>query len=433
MILSDLLLFINYFILLYFVSVNGVYITLYAISLVEVATYTGRETFRTLPDPFDTGYAPPISLVVPAYNEEDTVVESVRSFLALDYHLHEVVLVNDGSEDNTLELLREAFDLYPSEQPIRWLLQTKPVHTVYQSATERLVVLDKENGGKADALNAGLCAASYPLACNTEADTFLEEDSLQKISRPLLKWDDAVAVGGIVRIANDKEFEHGRLVETPAPRKALPTFQVVEYLRAFISTRTAWGRLNALMIVSGAFGLFKRHTLIEAGGYAEDSVGEDMELATRLHHYMRRTGRRYHIPFAPDPVAWTMVPDTLGELRKQREHWHRGLLDTLVRHRRMFFNPRYGVVGLFGMPYYLIFEFLGPFVEIVGYLAFLTALFLGAVNLKFALIFFLVAFGLGSLLSLVAIFLEQLRTGQYHRRRDLAKLMLFGVLEKVKS
>jgi cellulose synthase/poly-beta-1,6-N-acetylglucosamine synthase-like glycosyltransferase len=426
---SDFILTVNYFVLGYFLSINAVYVVLYLISFAEIADYVRREVFSGFSELFTSNYAPPVSVVVPAYNEEATITDSVRSFLTLHYPLHEVIVVNDGSRDGTLEVLMQEFGLYESDQPVRMQLETAPLRGIYTSPTERLIVVDKENGGKADALNAGICAASYPLVCCMDADIILEEDALLRIARPIIETGSVAAVGGIIRVANGCEFENGRLIKVKTPRKPLPNFQIVEYLRAFIAVRTAWSKLKCLLIISGAFGMFRRRDLIMAGGYSGDTVGEDMELTTRIHHVLRENDRKYRISFVPDPIAWTEVPDTLRVLRRQRDRWHRGLIETLVRHRRMLFNPRYGTVGLIAMPYFFVFELLGPVIELVGYVAFVAGVALGVINGPFALAFFLAAVGLGVLLSTAAVFLEELRLERYPRSWDLIKLTLYGVLE----
>lgn len=406
---SDLLLIINYCILGYFVLINAVYLALYVISFLEISDYTRRELFSGLQELFSSAYAPPVSVIVPAYNEQATIGASVRSFLALHYPLHEVVVVNDGSKDNTLEVLKREFDLWESDQPVRMQLPTAPLRGVYSSPYERLIVVDKENGGKADSLNAGICVARYPLVCCIDADIILEEDALLRVARPMIESSEVVAVGGIVRVANGCKVESGQVTEVRTPREPIATFQIVEYLRGFLAGRTGWSKLNGLLIISGAFGMFRRQDLVASGGYARDTVGEDMEVVTRMHRTLRESQRKYRISFIPDPVAWTEVPTTLRVLRRQRDRWHRGLLDTLLRHRKMLFNPRYGTVGLLAMPYFFLFEFLGAVVEFLGYFAFAAGLLMGVLDLKFALVFFLVAIGLGVLLSISAVFLEELR------------------------
>ncbi len=425
----DVLIAINVAVLGYFVLMNGFYLLLYGISFVEVTSHARREVFAGLSELFASNYAPPVSVIVPAYNEEATIAESVRSFLALRYPLFEVVVVNDGSKDGTSEVLRREFGLLESDQPVRLQLESQPITNVYASATERLLMIDKENGGKADALNAGICAASFPLVCCIDADVILDEDALLRVARPMIESGDVAAVGGIVRVVNGCEVDAGRVVKIATPRDALPNFQIVEYLRAFLAGRTGWSALNCLLIISGAFGMFRRQDFIDAGGYAHDTVGEDMELVTRMHRLLRERNQKYRIAFVPDPVAWTEVPTSFRVLRRQRDRWHRGLMDTLIRHRKMLFNPRYGTVGLLAMPYFFLFEFLGPVVELVGYVAFAFGLALGALNVTFALAYFLVAVGLGVLLSSAAVLLEELRLSRYPRWRDLVKLTLYGVLE----
>ena len=427
--LSAFVLGVNYFILGYFLLINGVYLTLYAIAFPEIINYRWRQDFSDFDELFASDYVPPVSMVVPAYNEEATIADSVRSFLSLKYPLHEVVVVNDGSEDRTLEVLRREFALCASDRPVRMQLETAPLRGVYTSSSERLTVLDKENGGKSDALNAGICAASYPLVCCMDADVILEEDSLLHIARPMIESREVAAVGGIIRVANGSEFERGRLIEAKLPGKPLPNFQMVEYLRAFLASRTAWSKLNCLLIISGAFGMFRRSNLIFVGGFAHATVGEDMELITRGHRVLRENDRRYKISFIPDPVAWTEVPESLRVLRRQRDRWHRGLIETLVRHRKMLFNPRYGTVGLIGMPYYFLFEVLGPVIEVLGYFAFFIGLLLGVINVPFALALLVAAVGLGILLSTAAICLQALCIDRTVRWRDVGKILAYAVLE----
>ena len=429
MTISDFVLGINYAILGYFLLLNAVYLFLYMVSFVEIADYSRRELFSGLTELFTSNYAPPVSVIVPAYNEEATIVASVRSFLALRYPLFEVVVVNDGSKDRTVKTLRDEFGLSESDQPVRLQLKTQPIKHVYASPTERLILVDKENGGKADALNAGICAANYPLVCCIDADIILDEDALLRMARPMIESKKIVAVGGIVRVANGCEVEAGRVVKIKTPRASIPNYQIVEYLRAFLAGRTGWSVLNCLLIISGAFGMFRRQDFIEAGGYAHDTVGEDMEVVTRMHRTLRERGEEYGIAFIPDPVAWTEVPATLRVLRRQRDRWHRGLMDTLVRHRKMLLNPRYGTVGLLAMPYYFLFEFLGPVVELLGYIAVPLSLLFGFLDIEFAITFFLAAVGLGAVLSVAAIFLEELRFNRYPRWSDVLKLTLYGILE----
>lgn len=415
----------------YFVLVNSTQLLLYALSFVEVSRYARREAFSALPDLLSSNYVPPVSVVVPAYNEATCIADSVRSFLSLHYPMHEVIVVNDGSTDQTLDVLRREFGLVRSVHPMRQELASAPVRDVYAAEGTSLLVIDKVNGGKADALNAGVSAARYPLVCCLDADIVLEEDALLRIVRPMAESSEVAAVGGLVRVANGSRIERGRLVSAATPRGLLPNIQIVEYVRAFVIGRTAWSRLNALLIISGAFGLFRRADLVAAGGYATDTVGEDMELATRMHRTLRESGKRYRIAFVPDPVAWTEVPSTLRALGRQRDRWHRGLIDTVSRHRRMLLNPRYGTVGMLAMPYFVLFEVLGPVLELLGYILLVLGVTTGALAPSAFLAVAIAVVGLGALPSVAAVFLEELRLARYSSWRDLTRLLVCAVVENL--
>ena len=416
----------NYLVLGYFVVLNSGYILMSAVTIRSLVRY--RHLLRT----YDPDHAlsaetlPPITLIAPAYNEEATCVESTRAFLSIDYPNADILVVNDGSTDQTLERLIEAFDLVPTARAPTADLSTEKVRTIYQSRVHpSLWVIDKENGGKADALNVGICYCNTPLFCAMDADTIVEREGLIRMVRPFLEDQSTVAVGGIVRVANGCTVQSGRVRDVALPRSWLPKLQVLEYLRAFFFGRVAWDALGSMLIISGAFGLFRRETVVEAGGYATDTVGEDMELVVRMHRRLREAGRDYRVRFLPDPVAWTEVPSTLRVLRSQRNRWQRGLAETMVRHQRMLCNPRYGVVGLVAYPFFYFLETFGPVIEALGYVLFVVALLKGALSLPFTIAFFLVAFGVGMVLSLTAVVLEELSFRRYRRTGDL--LQLFGL------
>lgn len=373
----------------------------------------------------------PISIIAPAYNEERTVVESVRALLALEYPAFEVILVNDGSKDATLARLLEAFDMYEIFQAVKQDLRSQEIRGVYVSRThENLVVVDKVNGGKADALNAGINVATSPLVCAIDADTLVEPDALLRIVRPfLLEPERVVAAGGTIRIVNGCRVERGRIVGIGLARSPVAVFQVVEYLRAFLFGRISFNVLGGHLIISGAFGLFRKDALVKVGGYATDTVGEDMEIVTRLHRWHRERGIDYAVEFVPDPIGWTEAPESLQVLGRQRDRWQRGLLDTLVRHRRMLFNPRYGAVGMLTMPFFTFVEALSPLVELAGLAVFAGSLAVGAVDAAFAAMFLLVAFGLGVLLSVSSLLLEELSFHRYPRWRQVARLLAYAALE----
>jgi cellulose synthase/poly-beta-1,6-N-acetylglucosamine synthase-like glycosyltransferase len=418
------------FVVLYFLALNSLYLLFSFAAYLTLQQHRRRWTPRALGAVVRSPATPGISVIVPAYNEAFTVVETVRSLLSLNYPRFEIIVVNDGSTDNTLKGLVEEFGLVRAPASFVASLPSRSITAAYKSLTSReLIVLDKEQGGKSDTLNAGINVARYPLVCAMDADSLLEMHSLTRMVLPFLEDPDTVAVGGIVRIANGCTIESGRVAKVSLPDSRLARFQVVEYLRAFLAGRVAWSLVNGLLIVSGAFGVFRRDVLVEAGGFRSDTVTEDMELIVRLHRWCRERGQRYRIVFQPDPVCWTEAPESLGPLGRQRNRWQRGMLQVLGRHKRMTLNPRYGFVGLVSFPYHLIFEALGPLVEISGYLVAILALALGLLDWRLAQLFFLAAVVYGTLISLAAVALEELSFRKYSRVRDLLTLTLYGCLE----
>ena len=419
------------FILVFFFAINSYYLVLTVAGFwrtLRVFKEVRRPDQRRL---LRSPLTPPISLLAPAFNEEANVVDNVRSLLQLDYPLFEVILINDGSGDRTLSRLVDAFDLKPSARSFERVLPCKTIRGVYESATfPSLVVVDKENGGKADALNAGLNLSFYPLFCAIDADSILEPDALLRLVRPFIDAPGVtIAAGGVVRVANGCEIEGGRVHSVRLPRRPLPLIQIVEYLRAFLFGRMGWSTGNSLLVISGAFGLFEKKAAVLAGGYATDSVGEDMELVVRMHRYRRERKQRYRIGFVPDPICWTEVPRTFRVLRRQRTRWQRGLIDTLVRHRAMIGRPRYGTVGMVSLPGFVVFEMLSPLVELSGYilLPFLWAL--GLLSLSGAWTFFVLAIMYMVLVSSLAVLLEDIAFRRYPSVLDLGRLLIGAVLE----
>ena len=416
----------------YFIVVNGCQTAL----LVSATTAMRRHRQRVWQEDrvglLGSAVTPTISALAPAYNEEANVAESVHALMMLQYPALEVVLINDGSGDSTLEVLIRTFDLYPIHPIFRNQVQSQPVRGLYRSKIHpQLLVVDKENGGKADALNAGLNCATGELVCAIDADTLIEPDALLRIVRPFLTDENVVAAGGTIRVANGSTVAHGRVVDARVPRGLLAGCQTVEYLRSFLFGRLGWNNLGGNLIISGAFGLFRRESVLEVGGYTHDTVGEDMELIADLRRQGQDRGTASRVDFVPDPVAWTEVPESLRVLGRQRDRWHRGLTDVLRRHRGVLFNPRYRALGLVVYPYYLVVELLGPVVEALGVVAVPLGLVLGAVDVTFAALFLAVAYGWGVLLNVAVIALEELTYRRYQRWPDLLLLLLWSVVEGV--
>ncbi len=351
-------------------------------------------------------YYVPVSIVVPAYNEEVTIVSTVRSLLSLDYKLYEIIVVDDGSRDNTAQTLLDAFRMRQVTRPIHRMIACQPELAVYESLDEKvpITLICKKNGGKADALNMGINASKYPYFVCMDADSVLQYDSLEKIVRPVVEDGSVVAVGGAVRPCNGAKLENGRVLSYRMPDKVLPCMQVLEYDRSFLAARILFDKFNGSIIISGAFGLFKKSTVVDAGGYDSTTMGEDMELVVKLHVFCREHNIPYRIRYATDAICWTQAPEKLGDLRKQRRRWHIGLFESMFRHRKILANPRFGLVGFLSYVYFLIYELFSPYIEIFGVVTMVMAFFLDLINIPFMVLFFAVYVVYSAILSLTAFF-----------------------------
>jgi len=421
-------------VLLYFLAISFQYFALMVIGFWETLRVLREVQWQDERRLMQSPFTPPVSIIATAYNEQANIVESIRSLLTLHYPRFEVIVVNDGSTDRTLEILTESFALQKVPRSFEYLVPCKPIRGAYESTVfPNLVVVDKENGGcKADATNGGLNFAMYPLVCVLDADSVLDDNALLRTVLPFLQDPGrTVGTGGAVRIVNGCEVRAGRVRRVQLPWRLLPLVQIVEYLRSFLFGRMGWSRLNALPIISGAFGVFDRRLILKAGGYAKDSMGEDFEMVMRLHRYIGDHRLPYRLRFMPDPVCWTEVPETLRVLRRQRTRWHRGLFDTLLRHRKMVGNPRYGPVGLLSLPAFVVFELLGPIVELLGYIVVPISYMVGLLNTRHMLAFLAAAFLLSMLLSVFAVFLDDITFRRHARARDLALLIVASIVENL--
>lgn len=372
----------------------------------------------------------PISLIVPAYNEENGIVESIKSLLQLEYPDFQLIVVNDGSKDNTLQKLFENFSIRQVSFTPFYKLKSQPIRSVFMSSEyPNLIVIDKINGGKADAINAGVNLAKSPLITVIDADSVLERDCLLKIVRPFMEDENVIAVGGTIRIANGCNILHGNILEVGLAKSWLARFQVVEYLRAFLFGRNGFDVLNGILIISGAFSCFLRDALIAIDGYREGCIGEDMEIIVRMHRKLRRENPKLRITFIPDPVCWTEAPETFAVLRSQRMRWQKGTVDSILLHKKLFMNPAYGWIGMLVFPYFAIFEMIGPVIEIFGYFFFLLSFSLGFVTVSFAVAFLTTAILYGVVLSVFSVILEELSFQRYPKLSQLLTLIAAAFLE----
>lgn len=351
-------------------------------------------------------YYIPVSILVPAHNEEVTIVTTVRSFLSLEYQLYEIIVIDDGSQDHTAQILRETFHMRQISRPIRRMLPCQQELAVFEATDLKvpLTLICKKNGGKADALNMGINASRYPYFVCVDADSALQYDSLEKIVRPVLEDGNVVAVGGAVRPCNGAEIRNGRVISYHMPKKILPCMQVLEYDRSFLAARILFDRFNGSIIISGAFGLFQKSVVVDAGGYDTTTMGEDMELVVKLHEFCREHQMPYRIRYATDAICWSQAPETLEDLRKQRRRWHIGLYESMSRHRRILANPKYGLVGLVSYLYFLIYELFSPYIELFGVATVLLAFAVDLINVPFMILFFAIYVVYSAVLSLTAFF-----------------------------
>ena len=411
---------------------NLVYTLQLPAALLELRDHSQAEDTESAWQLLVSDVAMPISLIVPAYNEETMITDVARSLLTLKYPDLEVILVNDGSTDRSLERLVAAFDLVPTVRAHELALEHAPIRQIYKSALHsRLVVVDKENGGgKSDASNAGVNVSRNPLFCIVDADSLLEIEALLGSVRPFMEDPkNMVAVGGTIRVLNGCTVRNGQVTRAGLPRKFLPLVQSVEYIRAFLMARLAWSRWDMLSIISGAFGIFRRSLTIEVGGFSPNTVGEDYELVIKMHRHMRERNLPYQMRYVPEPVCWTEAPETLRVLGNQRKRWQRGALEVAAKHRGMLFNPRYGRVGMLGMPYNVLIDVLGPIAEVVGYLLIPFFWITGLLSTGFMMAFIAVFFLFGVFISVCTLILEEMELKRVPRARDLLILGLVAVVE----
>lgn len=378
-------------------------------------------------------YYIPVSILVPAYNEEITIVDSVKSMLALAYQTFEIIVIDDGSKDNTAQVLIEAFDLKRIDRPIHLRIPCAPIKEVYELQIEnvKLTLIRKENGGKGDALNVGINTSAYPYFICVDADSMLQSDSLEKIMQPVLEHNDVVAVAGMVRIAQCVEMQRGVVKNYVMPWNLILCMQVVEYDRSFLASRILMNEYNGNLIISGAFGLFKKDVVIAAGGYDYNTLGEDMELVVKLHMFCRNNKIKYRMCYEPNAICWSQAPSSLRDLGKQRRRWHLGLFQSMMKYRHMFANIRFGFVSFLSYMYYLFYELLSPMIEIFGLCTVILAMYTGFINMEFMIMFFLMYAIYGSVLTLTA-FLQRIYTSHIHIRvLDLCKALVACIIETV--
>lgn len=403
--------------------------------MIETIEYMKKNSFVNYKEILSSSISPSISIIAPAYNETLNIVENVRSLLSSHYANYDVIIVNDGSKDDSLEKLIKTYDLIKVDYLVNTQIPTKPLREgVFKStnpAFEKLIVVDKENGGKADALNTGLNISTNKYVACIDVDCLLLEESLQKMIKPFLESTDAkvIAAGGVIRIANSCVIKDGKLLDVNLPKNLIVRGQILEYLRAFLLGRMAWSKLNGLLVISGAFGLFDKKTAIEVGGYDTNTVGEDMEIIVRMRRHMEEQKIKYKVAYIPDPLCWTEAPDNYKIFISQRNRWTRGTIETLKKHRKIGFNRKYNTLGTISYPYWLIYERLAPVIEVTGLFYFLFLLLNHNVKWDYAIAFIVLSYLFTVLFSIITIITEELTYHQYKKKGIGLQLIATAFLE----
>lgn len=374
----------------------------------------------------------PISILVPAYNEEETVVDCIKSLSYLDYPEYEIIVIDDGSKDSTSKVVIEGFNLKKIARPIRRVVQCEKEESVYEGYTfnnKKITLVRKKNGGKADALNMGINISKYPLFVSLDADSILQRDSLSNIVRPFMEDYTTVAVGGNIKVANQVVLDKGEVVKTYSPKKLLVIFQLIEYYRVFLTTRVWFNRFNGNLIISGAFGLFKKSSVLNIGGYDTNTVGEDMDLVVKLHSFYRKNRLPYNIKYAYDAICWSQVPEKYKDFKNQRRRWHIGLMTSLINHKYILLNPKYGLIGVFSFLYFLIYELLSCILDIVGIVIVILSYFTGILSIDFLFVFFIFYITYGVAISVTSIMLENYVFNHIPSVWTILKLILLSIIE----
>lgn len=423
-------------IFIFAIAIFASYIIMSVLSGLELIKYKKKNSFIDYSAIISSPLAPSLTILAPSYNEGNTIIENIRSLLSLHYGDFEVVIINDGSKDDTMEKIIRHYHLVKVDYFVNYTIPTKPVRSVYKStnkAYNRLTVIDKENGGKADSLNAGINLSNKNYVVCIDVDCILEEDALLKLVKPFLEKhkERVIATGGVIRAVNSCEVKDGKIVKVNLPSNLIARFQALEYNRTFLMGRVAWSRINGLLLISGACGVFDREIVIKAGGYDSKTVGEDMELIVRMRRYMYENDLKCRVVYIPDPLCWTEVPETLKILSRQRNRWTRGTIETLLKHKSLFFNPKYGNLGMLGIPYWFFFEWMAPYVEAIGIVYVIMVILIGTPNWPFFIILMGFTYFFAIVFSAWSILFEEFSFPRYRRNRDILKLILISLIEPI--
>jgi cellulose synthase/poly-beta-1,6-N-acetylglucosamine synthase-like glycosyltransferase len=426
----------NGFFLTYAAVLFAIYLMIAILSTFELRHYLKKNKYFDYRSILSYKKLPSISIIAPAFNEEETIIENIRSLLSIYFPKIDIIVVNDGSTDSSLRKVIEHYDMVKVSMAVDGEIPTQNVKGIYRSIHSEyanLLFIDKDNGGKADALNAGINYSRSDLFVSVDVDSIIEPDAILRLVKPFLEEEGArkvISSGGVIRVANNCDIKNGRIEKVNFPKKSIVRFQVLEYFRAFTLGRMAWSRVDGLLIISGAFGMFDRKLVLDIGGYDTTTVGEDLEIVVRMRRHMRDVRKqKYKVAFIPDPLCWTEVPSTIKVLSRQRNRWTRGAIDTILTHRGMFFNPKYGRIGLLSFPYWVFFEWLAPLIELVGVVYFLISVITGVVNFETFLYISLFVLTFAFSFTMLGVFFEALMFNKYRGFKNLLIITFYALIE----
>lgn len=427
---KNILIFINILFMYYIYIYSIIFFISTIYSMVNLNNHIYKKRYKNIIKIEKENNYPPISILVPAYNEEKSILNCIKSLLKLDYPIFEIIIISDGSTDKTVEKIITEFRLKKVKRPIRKLIRSKEIINIYQNKDEvKITLIDKLNGGKADALNTGINASKYPYFVSLDADSMLNYDSLKNIIEPIIEDDRTIAVGGNVKVSNSAVIDNGEIKRIKTPKKAIVIFQLIEYYRVFLTNRVWFNRFNGNLIVSGAFGLFKKQSVLNVGGYSLECIGEDMDLIIKLHSFYRKNKRNYKIQYNPNAICWSEAPETYKDLKNQRKRWHMGLMQSLLGHKYIFLNIRYGIIGIFSFMYYFIYEMLSCIIEILGLIVILLSYSIGIINWDFFKTFMFMYIIYSTIISISAIILERYMFKSLMSIKTTLVLILFSIIE----
>jgi poly-beta-1,6-N-acetyl-D-glucosamine synthase len=413
------------FIIFYFFILNAIYILLLFKSIRIIVQKYQEQKLGRISEIMDNHIVPPTSIILPCYNEEEMVLQAVYSLLDVNYPSYEIIVINDGSTDDTLKKMIEEFQLVEVIHAVKESIPTADIKAYYQSQLhEKLIVIDKEHSSKADSLNVGINVSTAPIVLTVDADGILEDDALKILVFDMLTKPHTVAQGGSIYLQNGCKIENNRIVEHKLSYSPTELLQSADYLRTYVFGRPAWVNLGGPLILAGGMALFEKSILADMGGFKDGCVGEDVEIILHLHRHMTAKGYPYKVGFSPAARTWISVPKNMVTLWRQRNKWQRGTLDSVFAHITMLFNPRYKAAGLLNLPFLVFGELMGPVVELLGYIAVIISIYYAFIDWRYAILFFLLAWGVLAVITMASVLVNLISFNPYKRLRDILIILL---------